>query len=224
MSVTLGEEVMLLSLDDESGVAQDRAAAGWAVASGILLDLALMGRLSVSEERLDITDPTPTGVALLDTRLEQLVPWAEGRAKRAVGDWLTRDQGKAVPAAIDSLSARGLIAEERRRVLGLFPVRRYPEADGATERELRARLASVVLEGAVPDDRTTGLIALLHAANLHRLAFPDEPRARIKDRMAEISEGQWAGDTVRAAITAMQVTLATTIATTMIVTTASTGT
>ncbi len=122
-------------------------------------------------------------------------------------DWLTKDQSTAVRATVDSLCERGLVTEERHRALGLFPVRRYPEADGSVERDLRERLASVVLEGTEPDDRTSGLIALLHAAKLHRLAFPELPRKQVVTRMAEIGEGQWAGDGVREAIRNMQAAL-----------------
>lgn len=85
-------------------------------------------------------------------------------------------------------------------MLGMFPVRRYPEADGTFERELRARLAAVVLDGEEPDTRTAGLIALIHSAKLHALAFPDRPRKEVAARMAEIADGQWAAESVRTAI------------------------
>lgn len=218
MAVTLAEEIMLLSLDDESGAAKDRQSAGWAVAGGILLDLVMAGRVSVNGERIRITDGTPTGTPLLDGRLEQLTAWAARSSKpRKVTDWLTKDHSKAVSATIDSLRERGLVAEEQRRVLGLFPVKRYPEADGSTERELRERLAAVVLHDAAPDDRTAGLVALIHSAKLHRLAFPDVPRKQLAPRMTEIADGQWAGDSIREAIRNMQaamvaVTVATTVA------------
>ncbi|MEV4679458.1 GOLPH3/VPS74 family protein [Streptomyces kurssanovii] len=205
MAVTLGEEIMLLSLDDGSGAAKDRQSAGWAVAGGILLDLVMAGRVSVDDGRIRVTDQAPTGVALLDGRLEQLAAWA-GRRRRSpkVTEWLTKDHSKAVTATIESLRERGLVAEEQHKVLGLFPVKRYPEADGAAERELRERLTAVVLEGSEPDDRTAGLVALIHSAKLHRIAFPDVPRKELTGRMSEISEGQWAGDSLRKAIRDMQ--------------------
>ncbi|QGV80052.1 GOLPH3/VPS74 family protein [Streptomyces ficellus] len=215
MSVTLAEEIALLSLDDESGAAKDRQSAGWAVAGGILLELAMAGRVTVADGRLTVTDPTPTGTALLDGRLAQLVEWTARKSPRKVSDWLTKDQSKAVAATAQSLRERGLVTEERSKVLGLFPVRRYPEADGSVEQELRARLTSVVVHATEPDDRTSGLVSLLHAAKLHRIAFPDVPRKLVAPRMAAIAEGQWAGDGVREAIRNMQAAMvAITVATT----------
>ncbi|MGW7464444.1 GOLPH3/VPS74 family protein [Streptomyces xantholiticus] len=215
MAVTLGEEIMLLSLDDDSGAAKDRQSAGWAVAGGILLDLVMAGRVSVDDGRVRVTDQAPTGVALLDGRLEQLASWA-GRRRRPpkVTEWLTKDHSKAVTATVESLRERGLVVEEQHKVLGLFPVKRYPEADGTAERELRERLAAVVLEGSDPDDRTAGLVALIHSAKLHRIAFPGVPRKKLSARMSAVSEGQWAGESLRKAIRDMQAAMvAVTVAT-----------
>lgn len=217
MAVTLGEEIMLLSLDDESGAAKQRQAVGWAVAGGIVLDLVMAGRLSVERERMTVDDPAPTGVGLLDERLRLVEAWAAGRRRPPkVTEWLTKDRDKAVRAAVASLRERGLVSEEQRKVLGLVPVRRFPQADGAVERTLRDRLTAVVVDGAEPDERTVGLIALIQGAGLHRLAFPGLPRKEVTARMKEIAEGQWAGESVRKAVRDMEAAMvAVTVVTTM---------
>ncbi|MER5873641.1 GPP34 family phosphoprotein [Streptomyces sp. NPDC002044] len=207
MAITLAEEITLLSLDDESGSAKRREAAGWAVAGGILLELVLAGRVSVTGRFLELKDTTPTGERLLDSRTALIETWLRGRGKRRVTDWLTKDQPKAVAAALESLCERGVVTEERRKALGVFPVRRYPEADGAIEGELRARLRAVVLDGAEPDARTASLIALIHSAKLHRLAFPGTDRKQVAARMAEVATGQWAAESVRNAIRDMQLAM-----------------
>ncbi|MCK7621671.1 GPP34 family phosphoprotein [Streptomyces sp. RS10V-4] len=208
MAVTLAEEIMLLCLDGESGVPEQRQAAGWAVAGGILLELVLAGRASVEGKYLKLTDRTPTGERLLDDRMALLGTWLRDREKRRVTEWLTKDRNKAASAATESLCARGVLVEQEHRALGLFPTRRYPEVDGAPETEVRQRLRAVVLDGAAPDERTAGLIALLHAAKLHRVVFPDTPRKEVAGRMAEIAAGQWAAEGVRAAIRDMQAAVA----------------
>ncbi|MEO3755600.1 GPP34 family phosphoprotein [Streptomyces sp. B6B3] len=216
MAVTLAEEIMLLSLDDESGAKEQRDAAGWAVAGGILLELVLAGRVSVEGRNLALADATPTGEPLLDLRLALLESWLGGHEKRRVKDWLTKDRSPAVDAAVERLCERGVVVERRQKWLGLFPVRRYPEADGAAEAELRQRLRDAVLDGADPDERTAGLVALVHAAKLHGLAFPGVPRKRVADRMAAIAAGQWAGESVRAAIRDMEAVIVAVTMTTVI--------
>ncbi|MFE5830931.1 GPP34 family phosphoprotein [Streptomyces sp. NPDC056508] len=217
MTITLAEEIMLLSLDDESGAAKEKQSAAWAVAGGILLDLVLAGRVTVDGGRLRVADKMPTGVPLLDERLRQITEWA-GRRNRApkVTEWLTKDHPKAVKATTESLHGRGLVRAEQRRVLGIFPVTRYPEADGSVERELRDRLRAVVLDGAAPDTRTAGLVALVHGAKLHRVAFPDVPRKEIAPRLEEIAAGQWAAEDVRRAIHDMQAAMVVVMAATVV--------
>lgn len=124
-------------------------------------------------------------------------------------DWLTKDQPKAVGATLERLGERGLVVAQVHKVFGVFPQRRYPEADGTVERALRERLREVVLEGAEPDERTAGLIALIHSAKLHRLAFPDRQRDEVTARMTEIAAGRWAAESVRAAIRDMQAAMLT---------------
>lgn len=208
MKITLAEEITLLSLDDESGAFRRRQSAGWAVAGAVLLELVVLERVSVSGKYLQLVDTSPTGEELLDGRIELMDGWLRGKSMRRVTDWLTKDQSRVMAAAVSRLAARGVVGEERHKALGIFPVRLYPEVDGEVERALRERLASVVLKGAEPDERTAGLVALIHSAKLHALAFPGRSRKETSARMAEIADGQWAAESVRAAIRDMQMAMA----------------
>lgn len=61
MRITLAEEIMLLSLDDESGSVKQRQSVGWAVAGALLLELVLAERVRVSGKYLELVDSPPTG-------------------------------------------------------------------------------------------------------------------------------------------------------------------
>ncbi|WP_031074908.1 GOLPH3/VPS74 family protein [Streptomyces sp. NRRL WC-3742] len=212
--VTLAEEVLLLTLDDESGVAKERAGAAWAIPGALLAELALAGRVVLEDGKVSAVGREPVGEPLLDGCLGRLVAWAEGRRTAKASDWLLKDRATAPSDTLARLVERGLVTEERHKALGIFPVRRYPEADGSVERALRERLAAVVLHGAEPDARTGALIALLHASDLHRSAFPDVPRKAVAPRFAEIAEGEWADRSVREAIRNARAVLAAVIAVT----------
>ncbi|WP_328972781.1 GOLPH3/VPS74 family protein [Streptomyces sp. NBC_00239] len=190
---------MLLATDDASGAVRHRTQVGWATAGGLLIDLVLAGRIRVSERYLSLLDTTPTGDALLDGRMGLIGEWRGERTVGRVTEWLGRDRSKALEAAVGSLCDRGILAAGR-RILGVVPVRRYPEADGAPERELRGRPRTVVLDGARPDERTAPLIALIHATKLHALALPDTHNPQVFIGTASVASGQWASDRVRTAI------------------------
>lgn len=199
MYVTIGEEIMLLSLDDHTGAVKQRHGASWAVAGGALLELVLAERIGIDGRKLLLLHPAPTGVPLLDTKLTYLAsrPRHPDLFAPRVDRWIVRERRSSVREACHSLAVRGVVRELRFQA-----ARRYPQVDRTVEQLLRARLARVVLNGEQPDARTCGLIALLHSSQLHRIAFPYLSPAEVKPRMERISQGEWAGDVVRQAIRA----------------------
>ncbi|MEV6425507.1 GPP34 family phosphoprotein [Streptomyces sp. NPDC051662] len=204
METTLGEELLLLALDDKWGYEKEPEKVSWAIAAASLLDLALAGRIEVTDDVVTVRDPAPLGVPGLDAALADIV----GHDKPGkVKDWLHHLKKPAVSGATDGLVEKGLVRKETKKVLGLFPVRRYPEADGSAEAAVRERLDEVVLRGEAPDDRTAGLVALLHGAKLHKLAFAKGDARAIESRMAEIAQGQWASPAVRSIVDAAQTAL-----------------
>ncbi|MEU0216987.1 GPP34 family phosphoprotein [Streptomyces sp. NPDC006265] len=134
----------------------------------------------MTDDKVTVVDATPLGEPALDTALADIA----GRDKPGrTRDWITRLKTDAAAWANRGLIEKGLVREEKKKVLGLFSVRRYPEADGSAEAAVRRRLDEVVLRGAAPDERTACLVALLHGAKLHRLAFPDADGRAVREAM-----------------------------------------
>ncbi|MGW2328777.1 GOLPH3/VPS74 family protein [Streptomyces sp. NPDC001700] len=209
---TLGEQLLLLSLDDESGTAKESAKVALAISAASLVELALAGRIDVADDKVSVIDAAPLGEPALDSALAAI----GGKDRpRKTKDWIAQLKTDAVARANTGLVEKGLVREERKKVLGLFPVRRYPEADGSVEAAVRQRLDAVVLQGAAPDTRTASLVALLHGAKLHRLVFPDADARRVAAAMESIAHGQWAATAVRSAVKAAEEALATMIAVTV---------
>ncbi|MEZ3181228.1 GPP34 family phosphoprotein [Streptomyces pimonensis] len=212
-AATLGEQLLLLSLDDASGTARESAKVAPAIAAAELVELALAGRIDVTDDTVTVVDATPPGEPALDAALDAV---AARQRPSGTKDWINRLKRDAVARANTGLIEKGLVREERKKVLGLFPVRRYPEADGSVEAAVRQRLHAVVLQGAAPDERTASLVALLHGAKLHRLAFPDADPRRVEAAMEAVSRGQWSAASVRHVVKAAEDALTTIIALTVI--------
>ncbi|MDT0573801.1 GPP34 family phosphoprotein [Streptomyces sp. DSM 3412] len=201
---TLGEEILLLSLDDTTGEARLPLRTPYAIAAAALLERVLSGADGADSEGDDA----------------DAADGADGSGKRAlpddIGKWIHGRSTAEYETALRGVLDKGLIRKEKRRVLLVFRTTRYPEADGTVESALRGRLAEVVLEGADPDPRTAALISLLHHGDLHTLAFPDADSddSPARRRMAEIADHHWADPTLRrmaetAAATAAALTAAT---------------
>ncbi|WP_405445757.1 GPP34 family phosphoprotein [Streptomyces achromogenes] len=202
MKTTLGEEIMLLTLDDETGVVQERTRADHAVAAATLAELALAGRIGIVEGDVAVQDRSPMGVPALDTALETIAAREKPAEPYA---WVSRLARTAVADARRGLLDKGLVREERKKRWGVFSVTRYPEADGAPEAALRAGLSRVVLDGADPDERQSALLAVVHGAGLHESAFPGADQRAVARRLARLSQGSWAAVAVRKALENLQI-------------------
>lgn len=203
MQTTLDEQTVLLTMD-ESGNYVDQQKTGFATAGGVLLELALAGRITMEGKKVAVSDPTPLGVAALDTRLEAI-----NTRKRPMGPhhWVWEFKDKAREQALEGLRDKGIVQREERKALGLFSTQHHRKVDNAEETELRRRLTQVVVEGAEPDDRTAALAILLHSAGLQKHVFPDVKPKDLERRMEQLAEGDWAGPAVRKALDSLQYAL-----------------
>ncbi|WP_329384535.1 GOLPH3/VPS74 family protein [Streptomyces sp. NBC_01716] len=218
VETTLGEQLLLLSLDDESGAEKQAANVAYAIAAASLVELALAGRVEVHDDQVTVRDAAPLGDPTLDAALADL-SGDQKRKPRRTKEWIEHLKKGAVAGTTKSLVGKGLLREEKKKVLGLFPVRRYPEADGSVEAALRQRLDEVVMRGADPDERTASLVALLHGAKLHGLLYQKPQLATARTNMEKIAHGQWAGPAVRQAVKAAEDALTAIVVVTVVTTT-----
>lgn len=199
----LAEELLLIALDDEKGTTSSMVSLDPGLAGALLLDLIAAGALVESGDELDVDDGAgaPSHPLLVDALG---VIRAKGTPKKPK-HWVDKLPGERALKPIkgrvaDSLVARGVLDETRHKTLGLFPSTRYPEADPAPERELRARLRATLLQGLEPEPATARLVALLHALGLVPAAVPKDQAKAAKARAKEIAASSAVGKAVKRAI------------------------
>ncbi|MGY0018379.1 GOLPH3/VPS74 family protein [Streptomyces sp. cg35] len=205
MNITLGEQVLLLCLDD-SGTVRQQPTAEYMIAAGALLELAMADRVHLDGARLVTTDTTAVGSASLDPVLARLAEPAKKTGDAQ--EWIFALHKEAFAAARQDLLGKGLVREERGRTLGIIKTTRYPETDGRARAEVRHALDETVVQGAEPDERTAALITLIHHGDLHGIAFPDADSAAVKRRCAEVAEAHWARPALRALVDAVAASVA----------------
>jgi hypothetical protein len=214
----IAEDLLLLLYDDRTG----KPIAGspgldYALAGAVLIELTVQGKLDISTEgrsgRLQVLDGSPTGDPILDERLAYVV----GKPGKKPKDQLSKLSKHLRDQLLDRLAQRGILQADQGKVLGLFPVTRWPAKDARHEQDVRTRLTGVLAQGLTPDDRTGALIALLNALNAVPKVVTDAVDKRaLKRRAKEIAESDWAADAVKKAVAEMQaaVTTAVVVATT----------
>lgn len=221
-NLTLAEELILLVYNDEGSAELGNPGRDHGLGGALLMELALAGRVDVLDRKVTVLDPIPTGQPLLDAALAQIQQ--EGRP-RSPTDWINRLGSGLTERVLDGLVDAGVLRRESDRVLWVIPRTRYPSPYGVeppVETGIRRHLdAAIALDGPV-EPRVAALCGLIKAVGLERKVFRDQPRDRVKERLATITEGDWASKATKRAIEETQAVLTAVTTATMIATTANT--
>lgn len=163
------EEIILLLLNDGDGrfARVPKWSLDYALAGGVLMDLALENRIDTDLENLILIDDTPTRDSLLDPTLADIAAgkkrnttyWLEHVADRADG---IRDE------ALGRLMNAGILEVEDDRFLWVFRSRRYPSVDGTAEREVKLRIMGVLFSDEIPTPRDVVIICLADACGIFK--------------------------------------------------------
>ena len=198
--LTLADEIVVLMLDDDTGALKPECArfANIAIAGGILMELALLGRIDSDLASLFVVDAEPTGDPLLDPALAEIAAAAEAKPSRW---WIERFglRDHDLPAIVlERLAAAGILRAENRQFLWVFSRRAYPQNTGREEREAKARLAAVLFDDAVPGPRDALLLALADASGVLVSLFSAEEVRKSARRVAQVVALEEIGRAVRA--------------------------
>ncbi|WP_458097313.1 GOLPH3/VPS74 family protein [Roseomonas sp. WA12] len=183
------EEILLLTLDDETGRPHGvpAAAVSLALAGAALMELALTGRLDSDPDHLFVTDGSPSGDPLLDPVLARVAAGPAGRDSRWWMGELARDTTALRRALLDRLVGRGLLRVAERRRFLLLRDRHYPKADLAIARAGRDRLRTVLLEDGIPDARDCLMTGLCRATGLIALVLSGAEAEAAAARIAAVA-------------------------------------
>jgi len=221
MTRSTAAELLLLALDDESGrPVVDGSTLNAALAGTAVAELVAAGALALQEGdggevragRLRRTGAARPADPLLAEVVDACHGKAPGDAVGALTTMTFTDRGAELrEQLLEELVADGVLTHERGKVLGLFPTRRWPEADPSTEREVRERVRAVLVHGAEPDPRTALLVSMLSVTKLAPKVFPGDDRKAVQARADAVRESGWAGGAVAKALDDLMAVLVVTV-------------
>lgn len=203
--LTIGEQLLLLSLDERRGTVVHSASQSldFGLAGAAIIELTLRGRLASEGKQVVVIDPTPTGDELLDEALAAVVA---SRRTRDARHWVTslqRGVDHHRRRLEERLVRRGVLGAEEHRVLGVFPSRRYPVQAPGLLGEVRDRVRRAVLGGAPLDPAAVTLVSLASACGVLDRLFSRDERREARRRAKDIARGEVLGKAVRDTVTAM---------------------
>ena len=201
------EELLLLLLSDEGKFAAvPDLALDYALAGGVLMDLALENRIDTDLEKLVLVDAAPVGDSLLDETLADVAA-TEQNAPRF---WVERTVGRA-PAirahALARLIDGGILESREARFLWLFRSQRYPVVDRTAKNEVKLRIMGVLFSDEIPDPRDVVLICLADTCGIFRELLSKREVDQASARIAQVRQLDLIGQAVSGALRDIEVSL-----------------
>ena len=202
------EEIILLLLDDEDGsfAHVPRLALNYALAGGVLMDLAMDNRIDTDLEKLTLIDGAPTGDSLLDPTLADI----QSIEERNLSFWVERTahNGDAIrEEALARLVSEGILEERDERFLWVFKSRRYPAVQGEVEREVKLRIMGVLFSDEIPDPRDVMIICLADACGIFSRLLSREELDRASARIEQVRKLDLIGQAMSQAITDIELSV-----------------
>ncbi len=201
--LTFVEEVLLLTLDDENGSflpIRDNTME-YVLAGAVLLDLAFANRIDTDPDRLMLVEKSPIGIPMLDGVLERIAGEAGDRTTRDWVETVAREHADDLrETALARLVDQGILEVQDKKFMWVFRARRYPTIDGRAQREVKLRIAGVLLSEELPDPRDVAIISLADSCGILRSIFSDHGMDSLRPRIDQVRKldliGREVSDTI----------------------------
>lgn len=198
--LTIPEEILLLSIDENGGISPESTTLDVVLASAILMDLAIRRKIDTDLNYLILVDGNPTGDAILDDALTFLFSHKENKKP---DHWITQLGLKADEYKEDilaSLTLKKVIKVDNKKILWMFPARRYPVVGDTELKEVKARVRELVFSKELPELQDIAIISLAYYGQLLKLIFSEDEIAKYHSRIEQIAKMDLIGQAIGKAL------------------------
>jgi len=215
--LTLVEEIVLLMLRDDDGrfVPVSSWSMEYAIAAGVLMDLAMENRIDTDLEILILVDSTPIGDSLLDPTLADIAEVEKNSVEKNDAQfWLERTAPRVSAIRDEALSRLidvGILERQDDRFMWVFKSRRYPTIDGKAVREVKLRIMGVLFSDEIPDPRDVMIICLADACGIFKELLSSREIRQASERIEQVSRLELIGRSMSQAIREIELSIATSV-------------
>lgn len=173
--LTMLEEIVLLSIDEQTGNLRSAPEFGtaYALVGAAFFDLALARKIDTDTEDLHILDTSPTGNFALDQICTHMAERPDLKTVRAWIEEIFRLHRDLESEALTSLIDRGILRHEKSKLLWIIDVQRFPMVDNKPQQHVTLRLAQAILSDEIPDTRDIMLVSIAQACGLLEFVLSD---------------------------------------------------
>ncbi|MFA8450977.1 MAG: GPP34 family phosphoprotein [Bacteroidales bacterium] len=202
MDLSLVDQLLLLSLNDEKGnFTGDSNSLGIAVSMGIIFELALKNRISISDKNIIVQNSEGLNDELLDFCFSEIVKFNKPRSLK---EWVQDFQwkfDKIKQMSLQKLIDLGILKQKEEKFLWIFSKSLYPSENLLPENQLRRRIYEIVFNGERPSVQEIILLGIIDSLNLTLVFFGEKTKVEskkiLKDYYSRIDEFGLINDTVK---------------------------
>ena len=204
--LSFAEELILLSLDDRKGTFLPMSLMSFesALAGSILMELALSNKIDTDLEHLILIDDTPTGDPIYDDILQMIKEHPDDKNALYWVKEIRNRYSNLREVLTQRLVDKGFLEEKKRKILGLFPQKRYPVLNDSEEISIRQRIRQIVLSDEIPEPKDIVIISLIKSCGLTDQIFSSKEIKQASERIYQISKMDLIGQSVSKAINELQ--------------------
>ncbi len=204
--LTFAEELILLALDDKKGTFLPMSLMSFesALAGAILMELALENKIDTDLDHLLLINGEKTGDPIYDEVLKMI---QEHPKEENALFWVKEIRNRFSnlrEVLTNRLVEKGIIREEKKKILGLFPQVRYPVVNDSEEVAIRQRIRQIVLSDEIPEPKDIVIISLIKSCGLTDQIFTSKELKKASERIYQISKMDLIGQSVSKAINELQ--------------------
>lgn len=193
--ITIPQALFLLSRHAETGKPKGNYNA-YIQPAGALTELIVQKRIALRGAKkpiVHVIDTSPTGSAYIDSLLSDLTTSSR---QRRMDHWVSKFSHKRdrVQTLGRELVAKGIVEEMPDKILGLFPVTRWPLRSTRVKTKLMSDMSRVLFgTGDIDDEFTYAVIALANAGHLLKRNFDRDALRANKARIKDVTSGNFPG-------------------------------
>jgi len=203
VSLSLGEKLFILAIDDEGAVpASMKTTLRYGLAGALLAELALANKVLLEDGHLTLVDPAPSGDPFLDDILQMI---AAEKKPRKLRHWLQAVRARlTIKQVAGQLVERKVIVVEKKRFLWVIPYELFPMVDASAKYWVKRHLRGVLLAGEPVEGSDIPLLSLLMACRLLGLVFTRDERRSAEKKVDALVQGEVFGQCVAKILTAIE--------------------
>lgn len=220
MELSILEKITLIALDDDTGKwVTDSMRLNYALAGGVLLQLAQKGKIKIEDNIITMVDSSKTDNYILNDAIDLINELNNSKAINVVYK-LARLTRKLKDGIVIDLIKKGILQQQEGKVMWLFSTTNYPMIDSTLENKVKAELIDIVdNKKPIEDDDNLFLLSVLINCNLEKEVFGKNAKKRlIAKRIDELTSEDSIGKATNQAMAQMQAAM-----TMLMVSTATTG-